>query len=324
MHIIETKKLTKKFGRLTAVDRLNLQINDGEIFGLLGPNGAGKTTTLSMLSTLVQPTSGSAVVNGYDVRREPSRVRKSIGFVFQDPSSDDTLTGRENLYLHGLMYGVPSKEINKRMDYVLGLVNLRDRQREFVKNYSGGMRRRLELARGLLHEPKVLFLDEPTLGLDPQTRIHLWTYIKKLSTEKKVTIIITTHYMEEAETLCDRVAIIDRGRVVVMGTPDALKKNVGGDIITLKANAPDIAAVKKLRYVRKAVEGNGELVLTVNSASAHLQEILSKIGKIDSVELRSPTLNDVFLRYTGRRMREGGEAEGGWAERSMHYDSKKG
>jgi ABC-2 type transport system ATP-binding protein len=324
VYIIETKNLTKKFGSLTAVDRLSMQIRDGEIFGLLGPNGAGKTTTLSMLSTLTQPTSGSATVDGHDVRREASRVRRSIGFVFQDPSSDDTLTGRENLYLHGLMYGVKGSEINKRMDYVLGLVNLRDRQREFVKNYSGGMRRRLELARGLLHEPKVLFLDEPTLGLDPQTRIHLWTYIKKLSTEKKVTIIITTHYMEEAEMLCDRVAIIDRGKVVVMGTPDDLKKRVGGDIITLKAKAPDMAAVKRLRYVRKAVERDGELVLTVNNASAHLQEILGRVGRVESVELRSPTLNDVFLRYTGRRMREGGEAEGGWAARSMHYDSNKG
>lgn len=323
VYIIETKNLTKRFGKVTAVDRLSLRINDGEIFGLLGPNGAGKTTTLSMLSTLVHPTSGTATVNRYDVIREPGKVRGSIGFVFQDPSSDDTLTGRENLYLHGLMYGIKPSEINKRMDYALDLVNLRDRQRELVRNYSGGMRRRLEMARGLLHEPKVLFLDEPTLGLDPQTRIRLWKYIKKLSTDKRITIIITTHYMEEAEALCDRVAIIDKGRIVVIGSPTELKKRLGGDIVVLRASAPDLRAVKRLRYVHKATERDGRLMLTVDNASAHLQEILGKVGKVESVELRSPTLNDVFLHYTGRQIREGGEAEGGWAERSMHYSGSE-
>ena len=210
MDIIHARGLTKKFDKFTAVRGIDLSIKEGEIFGLLGPNGAGKTTTLSMLSTLIPPTAGTASVNGFDVRKEPSKVRASIGFVFQDPSSDDLLTGRENLYLHALMYGVDMKDINKKMDDVLELVDLTKRQHERMRTYSGGMRRRLELARGLLHEPKVLFLDEPTLGLDPQTREHLWKYIKKLSTERKVTIIITTHYMEEADLLCDRIAIIDR------------------------------------------------------------------------------------------------------------------
>ena len=320
-HVIVTKRLTKKFDRLTAVDALGLRIEEGEIFGLLGPNGAGKTTTLSMLSTLVKPSSGTALVNGYDIVKEPSNVRKSIGFVFQDPSSDDTLTGRENLYLHALMYGVKGSEINGKIDEVLKLVDLQDRQREFVKNYSGGMRRRLELARGLLHQPKVLFLDEPTLGLDPQTREHLWTYIKRLSKEKDVTIIITTHYMEEAERLCDRVAIIDLGKVVVLGTPNALKKKVGGDIITLKIAAPNLQAIRKLGYVRKAMVKDDLLQLTLDNASAHLQEILRAVGKVENVELRSPTLNDVFLHYTGKEIRED-SAEGGWAERSMHYGNR--
>jgi ABC-2 type transport system ATP-binding protein len=321
MYVIETRKLTKRFDKLTAVDSLNLKINDGEIFGLLGPNGAGKTTTLSMLSTLLKPSSGTALVNRHDIVSEPSDVRKSIGFVFQDPSSDDTLTGRENLYLHALMYGVKGSEINPKIDEVLKLVDLQDRQREFVKNYSGGMRRRLELARGLLHEPKVLFLDEPTLGLDPQTREYLWAYIKKLSREKDVTIIITTHYMEEAERLCDRVAIIDLGKIVVLGTPDALKKKVGGDIITLKIASPNLQAVRRLGCVRKAMVKGDMLQLTLDNASAHLQAILKVVGKVESVELRSPTLNDVFLHYTGKEIRED-SAEGGWAERSMHYGNR--
>ena len=320
-YVIVTKGLTKKFGRLTAVDALNLKIKEGEIFGLLGPNGAGKTTTLSMLSTLAKPSAGTALVSGYDIVAEPSSVRKSIGFVFQDPSSDDTLTGRENLYLHALMYGVRGSEINGKIDEVLRLVDLQGRQREFVKNYSGGMRRRLELARGLLHQPKVLFLDEPTLGLDPQTREHLWTYIKRLSKEKDVTIILTTHYMEEAERLCDRVAIMDLGKVVVMGTPAALKRKVGGDIITLRIPAPNLAAVRRLGYVRKAMVKGDLLQLAMGNASAHLQEILKAVGKVENVELRSPTLNDVFLHYTGKEIRED-SAEGGWAERSMHYRSR--
>lgn len=321
MSIIETKNLTKKFEKLVAVNKLNLKINQGEIFGLLGPNGAGKTTTLSMLATLVPPTEGSATVNGFDVAREPSKVRQNIGFVFQDPSSDDMLTGRENLYLHALMYGVDMKDINKKMDGVLKLVDLLDRQNERMKKYSGGMRRRLELARGLLHEPKILFLDEPTLGLDPQTREHLWGYIKKLSTEKKVTIIITTHYMEEADKLCDRLAIIDRGKVVALDTPEKLKKGLGGDVVRLKIKKPNISAVKKLKYVKSAKSADGILTLTVNDAGRHLQEILRKVGAVESVESRSPTLNDVFLHFTGNEIRDQ-EGEGGYFERMIRSRSR--
>ena len=230
---------------MLAVDSLNLSIEEGEIFGLLGPNGAGKTTTLSMLATLLKPTSGTGRVNGYDILSHPADVRRSIGIVFQDPSSDDVLTGRENLYLHALMFGVPKGERRKRMDYVLSLVDLQDRANDVVKKYSGGMRRRLELARGLLHNPRILFLDEPTLGLDPQTREHIWAYIENLVKSEKVTVIITTHYMDEADRLCNRVAIIDHGQVSALDSPRALKSKVGGEIIKLRVRSPNIERLKE-------------------------------------------------------------------------------
>ncbi|MFI5412519.1 MAG: ATP-binding cassette domain-containing protein [Candidatus Micrarchaeales archaeon] len=322
MAIIETHNLTKRFDKLIAVDKLNLSINEGEIFGLLGPNGAGKTTTLSMLATLKPPTEGHATVNGFDVVKQSSQVRHCIGFVFQDPSSDDMLTGRENLYLHALMYGVNMSNINSKMDEVLKLVDLTDKQNQRMKSYSGGMRRRLELARGLLHEPKILFLDEPTLGLDPQTRQHLWGYIKKLSTEKKVTVIITTHYMDEADQLCDRVAIIDHGKIAALDTPANLKKKLGGDVVRLIVKKPNIAALKKLKYVKNVKHTDGLLVLTVDDAGKHLQEILKKAGDVENVESRSPTLNDVFLHYTGSEIREE-EGEGGYFERMMHSGNNR-
>lgn len=320
MAIIETRNLTKRFDKLVAVNRLNLKISEGEIFGLLGPNGAGKTTTLSMLATLLPPTSGEAKVNGFDVKKEPSKVRHCIGFVFQDPSSDDLLTGRENLYLHALMYGVNMGNINKKMDEVLRLVDLTDAQNKRMKFYSGGMRRRLELARGLLHEPKILFLDEPTLGLDPQTRQHLWAYIKKLSQEKRVTVIITTHYMDEADSLCDRVAIIDHGKVAALDTPEKLKKRLGGDVVKLKVrNTPKLDKVKKLRYVKEVKHADGFVTMTVDDSARHLQEILKKVGNVESVDTHKPTLNDVFLHFTGSEMRDEDEGgEGGWFERTMH------
>lgn len=316
MFIIETKNLTKKFDKLTAVDKLNLKINEGEIFGLLGPNGAGKTTTLSMLATLVKPTEGTANVNGMNVATDPSKVRRCIGFVFQDPSSDDTLTGKENLYVHALMYGVDMKNIEKKIAGVLELVDLTKRKDELVKKYSGGMRRRLELARGLLHEPKILFLDEPTLGLDPQTREHLWGYIKRLSTEKKVTIIITTHYMDEADQLCDRIAIIDHGKIAALDTPANLKKRMGGDVVRLTVKKPNIPALKKLRYIKSIKMEKGVLTLTVNEAGKHLQEILNVVGTVENIESRSPTLNDVFLHLTGSQIRDT-EAEGGVFQRMI-------
>jgi len=311
---VETEALRKEFGELVAVDGLDLRIEEGEIFGLLGPNGAGKTTTLSMLATLVKPTSGTGRVNGYDIVKHPDQVRRSIGIVFQDPSSDDILTGRENLYLHALMFGVSKNERKQRIEHVLGLVDLQDRANDLVKKYSGGMRRRLELARGLLHNPRILFLDEPTLGLDPQTREHIWAYIENLVKSERVTVIITTHYMDEADRLCNRVAIIDDGKIGALDKPSALKTKVGGEIIKLRTRSPKLEAIKELDYVLSVAQSGSTLLLTVKDASAHLQEILAKIGNVDSVEVRTPTLNDVFLYYTGREIREE-SGEGGVFER---------
>jgi ABC-2 type transport system ATP-binding protein len=314
VHAVETEGLTKQYGDLLAVDSLNLCIGEGEIFGLLGPNGAGKTTTLSMLATLVKPTAGTGRVNGYDILSHPADVRRSIGIVFQDPSSDDVLTGRENLYLHALMFGVPKEERTKRIEYVLSLVDLQDRADDIVKKYSGGMRRRLELARGLLHNPRILFLDEPTLGLDPQTREHIWAYIENLVKSEKVSVIITTHYMDEADRLCNRVAIIDHGRVSALDSPRELKQKVGGEIIKLRVRSPNLEALKELDYVLSLEQSGSTLRLTVKDASLHLQEILGMVGAVDSVEVRTATLNDVFLHYTGREIREE-SGEGGVFER---------
>src|ERR1035437_2902126 len=224
MPAIELEHLSKRFGDLVAVNDLTLEVGDGEFFGLLGPNGAGKTTTLMMLTTLLKPTSGAARVNGFDLVREAGKVRRSIGIVFQDPSSDDTLTGYENLKLHGMLYGMAPALREQRIGEVLELVDLTDRKDSIVKHCSGGMRRRLELARGLMHRPMVLFLDEPTLGIDPQSREHIWASVERLVHDEKITLVLTTHYMEEADRLCSRLAIIDHGRVVALDSPGNLKR----------------------------------------------------------------------------------------------------
>ena len=319
---IQTKSLVKKFKELVAVDHLDLQIKEGEVFGLLGPNGAGKTTTLMMLTTLISPTDGTALVNGFDVKKQADKVRKSIGIVFQDPSSDDILTGYENLNLHAMLYSIPGENLEEIISNVLKLVDLEDRKNELVKNYSGGMRRRLEIARGLMHQPAVLFLDEPTLGLDPQTREHIWEYIRKLANEKKMTIVLTTHYMEEADLLCNRIAIIDKGKIVALDTPGNLKKIIGGDVIRIKSPNPNVEAVKKLDFVKKVEIVDGTVSITVEGARKHLPKILEIIGKVDSVYVREPTLNDVFLHYTGYEIRDA-EAEGGWAQRLMNARTRR-
>ncbi len=314
MNIIKTANLSKRYGTLNAVDGLNLEIEEGEIFGLLGPNGAGKTTTIHMLATLLKPSSGTASVNSFDIVKQAGDVRRSIGLVFQEPSSDDILTGYENLRLHAMLYGVPWSIAKERMEELLKIVDLSDRRNDLVKTYSGGMRRRLELARGLLHRPKVLFLDEPTLGLDPQSRVNIWGYIRRMVSEERVTVILTTHYMEEADMLCDRVGIIDSGRIVVLGSPSQLKKVVSGDIIRLRIQHPKLDQLNNLSYV-KNIDVKEEIVtLMVEDAGRHLQQILGLIGDVDSVEMRSPTLNDVFLHYTGREIREN-TPEGGFYER---------
>src|SRR5258706_4946361 len=239
--VIQASGLVKRYGQIEAVRGIDLAVGNGEIFGFLGPNGAGKSTTISILCTLLTPTAGSARVAGIDVVRDPARVRQRIGLVFQDPSLDDMLTGRENLEFHAWLYGVPTSERNKRIDEMLALLQLTDRARSQVKTYSGGMKRRLEIARGMLHQPKILFLDEPTLGLDPQTRQSIWTHLNELRDTKGITIFMTTHYMDEAE-FCDRIAIIDQGKIVALCTPDELKAMVGGDVVTITSSRPDDAA----------------------------------------------------------------------------------
>src|SRR3972149_7301465 len=314
MSIIRTENLSKSFGSIVAVDNLNLEISEGEVFGLLGPNGAGKTTTIHMLATLLNPSSGRAFVNGFDVVKQQGDVRRSIGIVFQEPSSDDILTGYENLKLHAMMEGVPKESVEKRIFEALELVDLNDRRNHLVRTYSGGMRRRLELARGLIHRPKVLFLDEPTLGLDPQSREHIWSYITKMVKDEGVTIILTTHYMEEADVLCNRVGIIDLGKIVIIDSPTNLKKMLGGDIIRLKMTNPNIEAVRKLTYVKNIEFNDNLLTLMVEDAGTHLPRLLEIVGQVESVEMRSPTLNDVFLRYTGKEIRTA-SPEGGFMER---------
>src|SRR6266540_40665 len=272
--MIEAKGLTKKFGALIAVDHVDLEIRRGEIFGLLGPNGAGKTTTISMLITIRPITEGRATVNGFDVAREPAKVRGSCGIVFQEPSIDTALTARENLELHARLYGVPKAIRQQRIEELLSLVDLKDREDSVVKTFSGGMKRRLEIARGLLHHPPVIFLDEPTLGLDPQTRQHIWDYIERLRRDLGTTFVLTTHYMDEADRLCDRIAIIDRGKIVALGTPKSLKDSLGGDTVVLTMKDPPTAAFKALPFVTKVDVRDGAVWLSVERATSNVSRII--------------------------------------------------
>ena len=322
--MIRTDKITKKYnGSVTAVDNLDLEITEGEVFGLLGPNGAGKTTLISMLCTLIHPTSGNATVAGIDVRKNPSGVRKNIGIVFQEPSVDDLLTGRENLELHGLLYKMEGKDRKARILEMLELVGLTDRADDLVRTYSGGLRRRLEIARGLMHRPKILFLDEPTLGLDPATREHIWDYIRKLSKQHNTTMVLTTHYMEEADELCTRIGIIDKGKLVILGTAEQLKSKVGQDIVCLTGEL-DVAILKKFDFVKKVKqEDDGSYELTINNAAKNLQTLLNACGALESVQVREVTLNDVFLFFTGKMINEEEEGEGSWQDRVMEWGAKR-
>jgi len=321
--LISIKNLTKKFDKIVAVDNVSLDIREGEVFGLLGQNGAGKTTIIHMLATLIKPTSGTALINGYDIIKNSSKVRKNIGIVFQAPSSDDMLTGFENLKIHSYLYGVPSELRVKRINELLKLVGLYERKDDIVKKYSGGMRRRLEIARGLIHKPKVIFLDEPTLGLDPNSRKSMWEYIQKLVKEEKITIILTTHYMEEADTLCDRIGFINKGKIIAIDTPQQLKLMIKsnnndddddnnsankyiGDIIKLYFKVTDdsdgksnnsshmltknIEILKSFKFVKKVVEkkepGNKNIVLVlhVDDINHNLPIILKSIENVESIE----------------------------------------
>ncbi len=319
--MIKIRGLTKKYGSHIAVDNLTLDIYENEVFGLLGSNGAGKTTTIHMLATLLKPSSGSATVNGYDIVSQPSRVRSSIGIVFQAPSSDDMLTGYENLQLHSMLYSVPRNIRKQRIEEVLNLVGLTERMHDQVKTYSGGMRRRLEIARGLLHKPKVMFLDEPTLGLDPASRETMWKYIQRLVKEERMTVILTTHYMEEADILCNRIGIIDKGRIVALDTPKGLKAGLGGDVIRIKTQQQrynNSDKISQLDFVRKVEQNDGFLVVSVNNAKRDLPILLRHV-EAEMAEAASPTLNDVFIHLTGRNIKEQ-EPEGGFAEKYAKYD----
>ena len=311
MDAIRVENLTKRFEDVTAVNEVSFSVSQGELFGLLGPNGAGKTTTINMLSTLLKPTSGFAEVAGFEVTKNRDKVRKSIGVVFQEPALDGKLTGRENLEFHSMMYGLNRDDRRRRVDDVLKLVELTDKASVLVEKYSGGMKRRLEIARGLIHWPKVLFLDEPTLGLDAQTRRHIWDYVKKLNKDNNVSIILTTHYMEEADFLCDRIAIMDYGKFVALDTPSKLKDVLGGDVVCLEVEGdpePLLREFESLDWIKKVSRQEESLHLTMEKGERRIPELITiaqQLGiTVSCVHLRKPSLEDVFLHFTGRTIRE--------------------
>ncbi len=303
--MIEVQALVRRFGQLEAVKGVSFQVAAGETFGFLGPNGAGKTTTINVLCTLLRPHAGAARVAGFDVVRQRSEVRRSIGLIFQQPTVDETLSAEQNLRFHAYAYGVPAGVREQRMRELLTLVELWDRRGERVRTFSGGMKRRLEIARGLLHRPRVLFLDEPTLGLDPQTRRRVWDYLTELRERENLTIFLTTHYMDEAEN-CDRIAVIDHGEIVALDTPSGLKSAVGGDLITLSI-ADGQAAVDELRqrYSIAARASDGRVSFQVAHGEAFLPDFVRAFSQpLEAISLRRPTLDDVFLHLTGREIRD--------------------
>lgn len=302
---VEVERLVKRFGDVTAVDEVSFSVAAGELFGFLGPNGAGKTTTISILCTLLSLTEGSARVAGHDVVRERDAVRANIGLVFQETTLDDYLTAEENLRFHSVMYGVPRHEVKDRIAPLLDMVGLSDRRHQQVRTFSGGMKRRLEIARGLVHMPRVLFLDEPTIGLDPQTRAHIWDYVDELRERESTTMFLTTHSMDEAER-CDRIAIIDEGKIVAIDTPDALKASVGADTVTLTTTDDAAAAHELAEAFGVTIERrNGSIVTRVAEGEAFVPKLFQVLSVgVDSVSVRRPSLDDVFIKYTGRAIRD--------------------
>jgi len=328
LDIIRTKNLTKKFNDFTAVDNISFSVRKGEIFGFLGPNGAGKTTTIKMLTTLLYPTAGSATLFGFDIVKQRDKVRQNIGVVFQEPALDTELTGRENLDFHARMYGLSKNNRKQRINDVLNLVDLVDKKDVLVKNYSGGMKRRLEIARGLMHFPTVLFLDEPTLGLDAQTRRAIWNYIKKMNKEEQTTIFLTTHYMDEADFLCDRVGIIDQGKILIIDATKNLKNSVGNDVITLSCSELDklMKRLEKEDWIKKTKQHDSQLTLGVEKGEEKIPAIIEiartlKIT-IKSISVRKPTLDDVFIHFTGRTMRDQ-EPENPMKEMAKFYHRRR-
>ncbi|MGB9683070.1 MAG: ATP-binding cassette domain-containing protein [bacterium] len=316
MKVIEVNRLSKTYpGGIEAVKGITFDVEEGEIFGFLGPNGAGKSTTMMMLTTLIKPTSGSAKVCGYDIVNQPNPVRFSIGYVSQDLAVDDTLTGRENLYLQGRFYHISKDTIERRTEELLELVHLTDRADEKVENYSGGMRKRLDIAMGLIHRPRILFLDEPTLGLDVQTRQDIWEYITRIRKESNMTIFLTTHYMEEADNICDRIAIIDHGEIKAIDTPRRLKENLGGDLITLSIRQdgiermePFLDSIKALEYVNDIKKNDGRYIIVAKRGERLIPLVFNiaheKGIEISSITLKQPTLDDVYIAYTGKELRD--------------------
>ena len=329
MYSIETKSLTKSFGDVIAVNNISLSVESGEIFGFLGPNGAGKSTTIMILTTLLKPTSGQALISGFDVMTNAKQVRQNIGYVQQESTVDDYLTGRENLLLQAKLNHIPKGEIDKRIDDVLDLIELSDKQDKSVGTYSGGMRKRLDIAGGLLHRPKVLFLDEPTVGLDIQTRRKIWKYIKKIHDEFDMTIFLTTHYMEEADQLCDRIGIIDGGKIQVIDSPKNMKKAMGNEVISIILEEGEnhdsfLSELKKIEFVNKINEDGSKLTLFASNGTEVIPKIFqisSKLNiKITSLSLTQPTLDDVFLSYTGHEIRDD---DSGFNQRREHAKMKR-
>ena len=310
MSIISVQNLKKYYKDIKAVDDISFEVNEGEIFGFLGPNGAGKTTTIKMLVTLLRSTEGTAKVVDNDINTDPDKVRRNIGIVFQDPALDDRLTGKENLDFHARMYGMKKDKREERIKEVLKLVELEEKANVLIKYYSGGMKRRLEIARGLMHFPKILFLDEPTIGLDPQTRRSVWDYIKNLNEKEKITIFLTTHYMDEADYLCSRVAIIDHGKILVVDTPSNLKSKIGKDVITIGCSNNEACAesLKKEAWVESVKVHDSSITIGASEIEKKLPLIIKMAEEnqvdINSIDVRKPTLEDVFLYYTGRKIRD--------------------
>ena len=315
---IAVRGLAKSFGEVKAVRGVEFEVATGEVFGFLGPNGAGKTTTINMLCTLVKPSAGSATVAGHDVVRERDDVRRNIGLVFQDPTLDGYLTAEQNLRLHAELYGVQSSLVPARMEQVLKMVGLWDRKDHTVATFSGGMRRRLEIARGLMHSPRVLFLDEPTIGLDPQTRRSIWTYIRELKEREEITIFMTTHYMDEAEW-CDRIAIMDHGQIVALDAPATLKAEVGGDRVAIHTD-DDQAAIAALdeRFGVEAGVAEGAVTFSIPSGEEFVPRLFAELGMpIRAVSVSRPTLDDVFMSYTGTTIRDAEEDQAKHRNRVM-------
>ncbi|MBO2454078.1 ATP-binding cassette domain-containing protein [Actinomadura barringtoniae] len=313
MSAVAVDGLVKRFGEIEAVKGIDFQVHPGEIFGFLGPNGAGKSTTINMLCTLLRPSEGRAEVAGHDVVTERDDVRRNIGLVFQDPTLDGYLSGAQNLRFHAELYGVPRSVVGQRMRQVLEMVGLWDRREDLVQTYSGGMKRRLEIARGLLHSPRVLFLDEPTVGLDPQTRSSIWNYIRQLKETEEITIFLTTHYMDEAEH-CSRIAIMDQGGIVALDTPEALKAGVGKDRVRIQTGDDQaaIAALGEL-FGLEAGMSEGMVTFAVASGEEFVPRLFAELGiPIKSVSVARPSLDDVFMSFTGRTIRD---AEGTAADR---------